>query len=339
MNVQRMINNYVPSAIRKNQMVTFALMVIVVVFMIVLGHSLRFDLAPMSFCQSETNLKSIYLNASGIHVIPSKPDKQTKSRDASDVSNNECVDLFNPEKSGKLLICIHDPKKDLMVSAHLKNEGSWEKENVEAMYQMTSMFPGIALVDLGCNLGVFTLPAAKFGMEVIALDAMMDSLQLLQRSLAINGLSCHVTLIHNALHRQRKQLRLAVDPTNIGGSSVVEIIQSRKKKIPKKYLVDAICLNDLAPLVEGKQVFLKIDLEGHEAKVLECAQDFFDKVDVKVVLIEWMYYRHNDEGSKIVKDFLVHNHMVPTWGLDLNRQIDLYASHSWPDNVFWRKTV
>ncbi|KAH9523773.1 hypothetical protein Btru_040891 [Bulinus truncatus] len=320
-------------------MVTVSLIVMAVVSMVILGHSLRYNIAPTAFCQSEANLRSEYLNASGVHVIPSKPDKQEATKDLADVSNNECVDLFTPDKSGQLLICIHDPGKDLMVSAHLKNEGSWEKENIEALYQIHMMFPGIVLVDLGCNIGVFTLPAARLGMEVIAVDAMKDSLRLLQRSLVINGLSCHVTLIHNALYRQRKQLRLAVDPSNIGGSSVVEIIKSRKKKISPKYLVDAICLNDLVPLVEGKQVFLKIDLEGHEEHVLECAQDFFSKVDVKVLLIEWMYYRHNEEGSKLIKDFLVTNHMVPTWGVNLDRQIDLYASHSWPDNVFWMKTV
>lgn len=47
-----------------------------------------------------------------------------------------------------------------------QGEGQWEKENVQALYEAHKRFPGIALVDLGCNIGMFTLPAAKMGMEV-----------------------------------------------------------------------------------------------------------------------------------------------------------------------------
>lgn len=33
------------------------------------------------------------------------------------------------------------------------------------MYELHTRFPEMVLVDLGCNVGVFTLPAAKMGME------------------------------------------------------------------------------------------------------------------------------------------------------------------------------
>ncbi|CAL1544808.1 unnamed protein product [Lymnaea stagnalis] len=339
MKLQRVLNTYLPSTIRNHRLALGLLACISIGSVLLIGHSLRYELTPMSFCQSEVNLRSDSLNQSGIHVIPSTPQKRhgAVAVGEDDVTDNECVEVFTPDKSGRMLICIHDPKRDLMVSAHLKNEGSWEPENVEAMYQAHQMFPDLALVDLGCNVGVFTLPAARMGMEVVAVDAMLKSLKLLQRSLLINGLSCHVTLIHNALHRKRQQMRLAVDPSNIGGSSVVDILEFRRDKIPKSQFVDAICLDDLVPLVAGRRVFLKIDLEGNEAAVLECAHEFFTRVDVKIVLIEWMYYRHNDEGSGKVKKFLTSYGMMPTWGVDPDRLIDLHASHSWPDNVFWMK--
>ena len=72
------------------------------------------------------------------------------------------------------------------------------------------------------------------GPKVLAVDAMMLSLQLLQKSLFINGLSCHVTLVHNALYRQRMPMRVALDPRNVGGSKVVEIMASRQEKVPLK---------------------------------------------------------------------------------------------------------
>ncbi|BFY99310.1 hypothetical protein BsWGS_02350 [Bradybaena similaris] len=293
---------------------------------------------------SDVNFKSHGLNKSGVHVIPSVPEKRSwfenSQKNQDDFFNpylSECVDVKTPGDVGTLLTCIYDPKKDLMVSAHLKNNGAWEPENIAALYEIHTRFPEMVLVDLGCNVGVFTLPAAKMGMEVVAVDSMLSSLQLLQRSLLINGLSCHVTLIHNALYRKHMQMRVALDPSNIGASKVVEILEFRRHKINPNQLVDAICLDDLVPLVRGKTVFLKVDLENNERAVLECADQFFKHVDVKVLLIEWMYYRHNERDSGYIKDFLVKHHMVPTWGVDSDREIDVSASSNWPDNVFWMK--
>ncbi|CAG5115282.1 unnamed protein product [Candidula unifasciata] len=343
MKIRRMLNSY-GLYVSKRAESTFLFLVLIVVIVTILLSWQMHGIRPRALCMSDVNLKSQSLNRSGIHVIPSVPEKRSwfenLEKEEEDLFNpylSECVDVKAPGDLGTLLTCIHDAKKDLMVSAHLKNKGGWEPENVEAMYEMHKRFPGLVLVDLGCNIGVFTLPAAKMGMEVVAVDSMLSSLQLLQRSLFINGLSCHVTLIHNALYRKQMQMRVALDPSNVGASKVVEILEFRRHKIHPSQLVDAVCLDDLMPLVKGKTVFLKVDLENNERALLECADQFFKYVNVKVLLIEWMYYRHNEKDSRFIKNFLLKHHMVPTWGIDIDREIDVSASSNWPDNVFWMK--
>ena len=59
--------------------------------------------------------------------------------------------------------------------------------------------------------------------QVVAVDAMLSSLKLLQKSLLLNDLSCAVTLVHNALHRSHKKMKIHHNPTNIGGSQVLDI--------------------------------------------------------------------------------------------------------------------
>ncbi|XP_059145812.1 uncharacterized protein LOC131932936 [Physella acuta] len=340
MNLLRAWNTYVPTHIRRNEFIPVILFVLAILTFVWLGHMYRYNWRPNTFCESEINYRLLTLNKSRIHMLPPTAPRVATGEvlhAADDIYNNECVEVFGPQKNGPLLICIHDPRRDLMVSAHLKEEGAWEPENIEALYQAHQMFPQMVLVDLGCNVGVFTLPAAQMGMEVIGVDSMMLSLKLLQRSLFINGLSCRVTLINNALYSKRVPMRVAVDPSNVGGSTVMEILENRKDQIKPSQIVDAICLDDLLPFVQGKDIFLKIDLEGKEEAVLKCAHEFFKNVNIKVLLIEWMYYRHNEEASKFIKEFLVSHGLKPTWGVDSDRHIDLYASHSWPDNVFWMK--
>ena len=42
-----------------------------------------------------------------------------------------------------------------------------ESKNLAALLTIKSMFPEIMLVDVGCDIGVFTLSAAKLGYEVL----------------------------------------------------------------------------------------------------------------------------------------------------------------------------
>ena len=52
--------------------------------------------------------------------------------------------------------------------------------------------------------------------------------------------------------------------------------------------VNTVCLDDLIPLLKIRKVFIKIDIERTEAKALECAHKFFEKVDVRIILMEWL---------------------------------------------------
>ena len=75
------------------------------------------------------------------------------------------------------------------------------------------MYPDAQLVDLGCNIGVFTLTAASMGIPVLAVDILPANLALLQLSIHLNdaraqnyNLEQH-SLIHYIQQQQQKQQR------------------------------------------------------------------------------------------------------------------------------------
>ncbi|CAG5119528.1 unnamed protein product [Candidula unifasciata] len=300
------------------------------------------------FCPSERHqsLSEIFRIA-GINVIPSELQKPENNATAIkggskighivvDPYEHECLNIKTPDRRDAYVICIHDPYRDLIVSGHLKAEGSWELQHIQALYEAREMFSDIALVDLGCSIGVFTIPAARIGMEVIAVDTMLDSLRLLQRSLVMNDLTCPVTLVHNAVHRKREKMHLVIDATNVGGASVREVPADKLGN--DSQLVEAICLDNLVPLVREKTVFLKIDLEGSEAAVFECAEHFFSRVNVEVLLMEWAYLRKNDKDSLSVINFLMTQNMEPMGSFNKDQTLDIFAAKIWPDQVYWMKT-
>lgn len=137
-----------------------------------------------------------------------------------------CVPFHVPANR-TLTICTHDRRVDQMISAYIQDYGVWEREQVEGMasllradeenykedtsvglretgeQQESKEAPGelavvgerlVSVVDIGCNVGVYTLAAASLGHEVLALDPVQSNLQLLSTSLRLANLS--LSLIH-----------------------------------------------------------------------------------------------------------------------------------------------
>eukprot|EP00802_Teleaulax_amphioxeia_P007845 Tamp_07853.p1 GENE.Tamp_07853~~Tamp_07853.p1 ORF type:complete len:612 (-),score=55.23 Tamp_07853:529-2364(-) len=96
-------------------------------------------------------------------------------------------------------LCTHDPVRDF-VSGVLHKEGSYgtirDLEMVCASGLVTCD-SGRTFVDCGAALGHLTVAAAAFGMTVIAIEPLGANTQLLQKSLARNGMKTRVS-IHQA---------------------------------------------------------------------------------------------------------------------------------------------
>lgn len=163
-----------------------------------------------------------------------------------------CVPFHVPANR-TLTICVHDRHVDQIISAYIHDNGVWEKEQVEGMasllradeekYKEDKSVGGsdvgrlherasrglpvvrkrASVVDIGCNVGVYTLAAASLGHEVLALDPVPANLQLLTTSLRLANLSSLVTLLLNAVSDTRGPLTVHIQPGNIGGSWVSEL--------------------------------------------------------------------------------------------------------------------
>ena len=315
----------------------------------------------------------------------------------------------------------------------------------------------MTVVDIGCNVGVYTLTAAVQGHPVVAVDPVVSNLRLLASSLRLANLTSRVTVLLNAITDTPGPVSVHVNPGNIGGSTVKKMsgvsrqteagpqsgasrtkiqadsalqgesessvpgsfnqlskssvsgssnqlskssiqagsnqlskssvpassnqlfkssvpgsfnqqskssIQARSNRMSKSSprgspdqhsfpsihtvssrqsagtpgpgSVWAVCLDHLLPLVPTRRVFLKMDVEGGEERVLRCAARFFQQLHVTHVLMEWLFLRHGRDGARAI-DFLVRNGFLPY--TDVTKTVMLVPEdyRSWPDNVMWIK--
>jgi FkbM family methyltransferase len=141
---------------------------------------------------------------------------------------------------------------------------------------------GSTVVDVGANVGVFTLFHAAAGADVLALEPNHAAYERLTRAVAINGLESRVTGVNAAGGAVPGWGRLHLDE----GLSVLGSVVAEEAGDEASERVEIVTLDELiARLGLGPIDLLKVDVEGAEAEVLRGARATLH--DVRRVIIEY----------------------------------------------------
>ena len=253
------------------------------------------------------------------------------SEDRNKTTKN-CVPLRTPR--GNTTICTYPVSKDIHVSGSIHRNGQWEGGQVKQLADIFITLPDLEFLDLGCNIGTYTLALAHQGVKVTAIDPMLENLELLSQSLKLGNLQENVTLIWNAVSNKRQIITFKDDRNNVGGTQ----IQDANVTNSHDYMARTILLDDLLPLFRGKQVVIKMDIESSEYLALLGGSRFFDEVTVVVLQIEMLLTKSGPHGIKIV-DLLSSKGYHPF--KDICRQHPLHPKSikSWPNDIYFSKTT
>ena len=95
----------------------------------------------------------------------------------------------------------------------------YEKEEVETFCSFIK--PGAVVLDVGANLGLYTLLAAKRGAQVFAVEADPLNAEMLRHNLKINRLEARVTIFELAATESERQIPFYRSVFNMGESNVL----------------------------------------------------------------------------------------------------------------------
>lgn len=166
------------------------------------------------------------------------------------------------------------------LDGHLLAEGSFEPE-IEALVG-GELGPGDIFVDIGANIGWFTLLAAARGATVHAFEPFSESLTRLARHVSLNRFSS-IQIHPIALGARNETLSLAVaGEGNPGANSLVNASRSfGRVEVPVRTLAGELTA------AEARRVKLvKIDVEGWELEVLRGAQALAPHLRNAVFVVE-----------------------------------------------------
>ena len=217
-------------------------------------------------------------------------DNLIKSSDQlADVDKNSTRCLNTTVGNMTFPICTYETTMDKLVSGYFNKGSYWERSVVDRFIRLLRRYTDVEFVDLGANIGTFTLPAARIT-HVVAVEPYSGSMARLFKSVQLGRIEKNVSLVYNAVSNIRSTYGLNVQRGNMGGTTLkrvqaaVNMTDCRSESCARTILLD-----DLLPLMHGRRAVMKVDIEGHQPRVFtnSTAAKFFDLIDVPLLVMEW----------------------------------------------------
>ncbi|CAF0929306.1 unnamed protein product [Brachionus calyciflorus] len=318
-----------------------------------------------------------------IHIIQNNPNIESNEKVQVNVFNLKAA--LKPDKvyqdipckklneilKVSTTLCLFNQTADV-VSNFVINKGMWEPTIVENFLKYLQNNPDWLVIDIGAEIGLFTMfsasygrevlasrrslkdgsnsieASASYGREVLAVEPYYENAFRLHKAINLEKLSHKVTLIQNALSDKRFEIKkLSRNDFNIAGQTLLENkneVFTREDLKKDKYMVETILFDDITDHIpkkengdEYKKAVMKIDIEGFEPYAFMNAGRLFDRLDIRVIFMEWgNIHPQKDNYYRIQKMifFLFERNYQPT-GPDGN--LDYGDWIHWPWDIIWVK--
>jgi len=169
------------------------------------------------------------------------------------------------------------------------SEGGFEK--TRAAFLRKQLGPGDIFIDIGANIGLFTILAARRGATVEAFEPAPFNYERLERNIQLNHFRAGQVASHPcALGNSSGEVTLRRPLNdNYGMASIVARHAPDGIRVPVRRLDDALC-------VSARRYVVKVDVEGAELQVLEGAKATLGKMKSGSL---WLVEVHVTEGVEV----------------------------------------
>jgi FkbM family methyltransferase len=159
-------------------------------------------------------------------------------------------------------------------------------EEYETSIFLKQLKPEMVVVDVGANIGYYTLLAAKVVKKVYAIEPDKECFEILKKNVEENGLK-NVVLINKAASNREEKRELVKDEKNQGNSR----LNSQRDCFAeaRNDVVECVKLDDL---IKEKVDLLKIDVQGYEPQVVEGGKKLI-KTNSPILFLEYNQYPDN----------------------------------------------
>lgn len=284
--------------------------------------------------QRKARIRNQIINASSSNEIANRGDTANEKLKSPEIENETVCVNFTVTNDEVAQVCIYKSEINKDIFSALRKTRVWEANILQQVCETFTEEPYLEFLDVGCDIGVYTIAVAHIGSRVVSTVVNKERLRNLEYSLQVNNLAQNVTLLWNAVSNEtfttRSTLKAPLDEPS-KAITTVSAENDSTDNVPK-----VIMLDDLVKLFIDKKIFIKIGLDGQVWQVLTGGKRFFRFVDVRYVLMKWTYLRGKDTGQNVV-NFMTDLDYHPYDADDKKIRLLCSEIKHWPEHILWIK--
>lgn len=207
-------------------------------------------------------------------------------------------------------INTHDPvTQDIYISGRIHNGNTpWDSFIWDLIVRVSKEnaddggFTGL-IVDVGANIGYFSLQALALGHKVIAFEPMNRNMAKILTSVMLNNFTNSVSLYHNAVSSKSGDVvsLQATNNRNQGNGQVQSVQPSAYTVRTGVYGQDYVETVALSDIVNEYVLLMKIDVEGMESSVIDGSKTLLCNQVVKYIVMEFSTVTRKNSKCPILK--------------------------------------
>jgi FkbM family methyltransferase len=257
----------------------------------------------------------------------------------------QCVQMrFTPPAP----VCLYPLHKDIYVSASLANYGTWEAGMVQQYQRWLEEHPGSGVIDVGANLGVYSLVAAAMGRHIVSVEPNIENVHRYHKAIRQGQLQDRIVLLQNAVGDSAGVAKIVYSGNNQGdtrmkkqdGANVENSAYDNEQAYTKM-----ITMDDLLLFCDFKEAIMKIDIQGFEHRAFVHADRLFSNVQIHKVLMEWdmmkpifqkkgLDVEEYELVEAMISFFIDRGYTPKNWDrVTLSRD----SWNEWPFDIVWHK--
>ena len=208
----------------------------------------------------------------------------------------------NVKESGKVIFKIFDYGRVTRMRAN-----TFEIKEPETLDWINEFNPDDKLLDIGANIGIYSLYAASKGIDVIAIEPDALNYALLNLNIRLNQLGNKITPYCIAIHNETKFSKFNISSYEWGGAlnSFDNNLDYKGDEYNPVHSqgVFGTSLDSFLNSLPYIPNHLKVDVDGNEHLILLGARDFLRNSSLKSILIELQDTREDYlQSIKIIED-------------------------------------
>lgn len=258
-------------------------------------------------------------------------------------------DCIITRTSPEVHVCLHELWRDMYISHDLKETGVWEKHILGEIQDVLRADSSLGFIDIGANIGFYTMIAAKMGHRVVAVEPFAESRYRIHMAVQLEQLQDVITVVKNPVTNRRVKATIQTSGNNQGDIQIdISDIVPCLGTCPE--VVQTITLDDLLEVTNFSRAIIKIDAQGHEHRILDRAENLLNKIDVPFIFTEWLMMKtfYVDSNHTSADKLIVQSMMKKLFDLnyrpfqlnyDGGQPLDPNRWFDWPHDIVWHKSA